>query len=177
MTRACGDCQLCCKLLPVADAVLQKKGGERCKHQAHHVGCRVYNSAAMPPSCRLWNCAWLVADDTGDLRRPDRSHYVIDIMPDFVTIEDNETGARINMPVVQIWIDPNHPDAHRDPALRAYLEARPTAALIRSNSHDAFLLVPPALAGDGKWHETESRRAPRKQHSAAEISKVLSEAE
>jgi hypothetical protein len=158
----------------VRDVALNKDAGIRCKHQAHHVGCRVYNSNAMPPSCRLWNCAWLVGDGTENLRRPDRAHYVIDILPDFITLVDNETGEKINQPVVQVWLDPNHPDAHRDPALRAYLDAIPSAALIRLNSKDAFTLFPPRIASDGQWHEIRSGTL-EKQHSAAAVRKVLAE--
>ena len=175
MTRFCGDCQLCCKLMPVADIVLQKAAGVRCDHQRHHKGCAVYGSKDMPPSCRLWNCAWLVQEDTVDLRRPDRSHYVIDVMPDYITLVDNETGEQTNQPVVQIWIDPNHPDAHRDPALRAWLDARGTPALVRFDSKRAFSLFPPSVATDGQWHEIHTNSAPEGQHSAAAIRKVLDE--
>jgi hypothetical protein len=172
MQRQCGDCQLCCKLLPVADAVLTKAAGSRCHHQAHHVGCRVYGGAAMPSSCRLWNCAWLVDDDAAGLRRPDRSHYVIDVSPDFVTLQPNDGGPASQMPVLQIWIDPNHPDAHRDPALRDMLDRQHVAALVRSNSSDAFLLVPPSVAADSQWHEQAGGSTGR-QHTMAEIADVF----
>ena len=39
-TRQCGDCTLCCRLLPVRS--LNKGAGERCKHQSHARGCKVY---------------------------------------------------------------------------------------------------------------------------------------
>jgi hypothetical protein len=38
MTRQCGDCQLCCKLLPVPP--LQKAAGVACRFQKFHKGCR-----------------------------------------------------------------------------------------------------------------------------------------
>src|SRR5262245_54343180 len=64
--RRCGDCTLCCKLLPVRE--LHKKGGERCQHQKAGKGCGVYNKPAMPPSCGLWSCRWLVQpDETAEL--------------------------------------------------------------------------------------------------------------
>src|SRR4051812_46218248 len=99
--RQCGDCQLCCKLLPVPP--LRKGAGEKCKHQKFGKGCTVYHTQAMPPECGFWNCRWLVGDDTADMPRPDRAHYVIDIMPDFVTVTDNVTGATQKIQVVQIW--------------------------------------------------------------------------
>ena len=137
MIRQCGDCQLCCKLLPVPP--LEKKAGQRCRHQKFGKGCAVYHKAGMPMECSIWNCRWLVNDDTADLPRPDRSHYVIDITPDHITLQDNETKATTAIQVVQIWIDPKHPLAHRDPALRAYLLRRGEqgiAALVRyDNRH------------------------------------------
>ena len=76
MTRQCGDCQLCCKLLPVPP--LEKKAGQRCQHQKFGKGCTVYHSrAGMPMECSIWNCRWLVNDDADELSRPDRVHYVI----------------------------------------------------------------------------------------------------
>jgi hypothetical protein len=178
MTRRCGDCSLCCRLVPlskrdnsetarlmvehgmlsVRDAArampdFDKPAGERCPHQ-RHTGCKVYDRR--PLACRLWNCRWLVNDDADELRRPDRSHYVLDVMPDFITLEDNQTGTRTNIQVVQVWCDPNYPDAHLDPALRRWLDRRGKdgiAAIIRYSSAKAFTLFPPAMSSDGQWHE------------------------
>jgi hypothetical protein len=148
--RQCGDCQLCCRLLPVPP--LGKKAGERCQHQKFGKGCAVYHTAAMPPECGLWNCQWLTNDDTAGLSRPDRSHYVIDIVPDFMTLQDNATGQQYKIPVVQIWIDPAHPLAHRDPALRAFLLRRGEqgiAALVRFDNRRAVTIIPPNMIGEG----------------------------
>jgi hypothetical protein len=150
MKRQCGDCQLCCRLLAVK--ALGKPHHTRCKHQKFHKGCGVYNTAAMPPECRLWSCRWVLGDDTGDLPRPDRSHYVIDVMPDFITLQDNQTGQQQAIPVVQIWVDPAHPLAHRDPALRAYLLRRGQegiAALVRFENKRTAMLFPPNMIGEG----------------------------
>jgi hypothetical protein len=149
--RRCGDCQLCCKLLPMPE--LHKPAGERCQHQKHGVGCAIY--ARRPASCAIWTCRWLVSDDTADLRRPDRSRYVIDVMPDFITLVDNDSGERTDIEVVQIWIDPKYPDAHKDPALRRYLDRRGQegiAAIIRYSELRAFTLFPPSMT-DGTWRE------------------------
>jgi hypothetical protein len=150
--RECGDCQLCCKLLPVKG--LNKGANTRCRYQKHHKGCTVYNKTAMPIECSLWNCRWLVNDDTHDLPRPDRAHYVIDLMPDTVTaIQDGHAQV---FEVIQIWVDPQYPDAHRDPRLRAYLMRqgkKGIMALIRYNDADGFTLIPPNLTGTGDWIE------------------------
>jgi hypothetical protein len=106
--------------LPVPQ--LKKGAGERCQHQRTGKGCAVYRTN-LPSSCRYWNCRWLANLDTADLSRPDRVHYVIDVMPDHVELEDKQTGERTPVEVIQVWIDPDYLDAHRDPALRAYLNA------------------------------------------------------
>jgi hypothetical protein len=169
MMRQCGDCQLCCKLLPVKS--LDKPAGQRCQHQSHARGCKVYaRLARVSPECRLWNCRWLVEDDTADLRRPDRSHYVIDLVPDFVTLRDDATGDAQHIQVVQIWVDPKFPDAHRDPALRAYLERRAKdniIGLVRWDNEKAVALFPPELSSDRQWHEQGSKFRP-KEHTPEE---------
>ena len=118
MTRRCGSCTLCCRLTPVKE--IAKKGGERCQHQ-RHTGCAIY--AKRPLSCRMWNCRWLIGDDTADQRRPDFSHCVIDTMPDYVTMRDDITGQKQEIPVVQIWVDPRHRDAWQAAEIMAYVRA------------------------------------------------------
>ena len=172
--RRCGGCTLCCRLLPVRE--LGKGAGVRCKNQKYGVGCTVYQKpwsplrGGMPPSCRLWTCRWLIDQDARDLARPDRSHYVIDVMPDYVVAQDGPDGERIKIGAIQVWVDPKHPDAHRDPALRAYLERRAqdgVVAIIRYNSYDGFTLVAPSMSPDGQWHEIQS--AVETEHPIAEI--------
>jgi len=168
LPRQCGDCQLCCKLLPVQE--IGKLAGVRCRHQAHGVGCRVYGPG-MPSSCRLWSCAWLTGSFNG--RRPDRTHYVVDILPDFITAVDDASGQKVTVPVVQVWCDPGFPLAHRDPDLRKYLDERGkdgVAALIRYGSGDAFALIPPAMGG---WIETERKPPGEKQHTFAQVAQAL----
>lgn len=172
--RQCGDCQLCCKLLPVRS--LDKGAGEKCKHQRHHKGCSVYSRlGVVSPECRIWSCRWLTEDDTAELSRPDRSHYVIDIMPDHVTLQNNETGAIEQIQVVQIWVDPGYPDAHRDPALRAFLERRAKdriIGLVRYDNTSGMGLFPPSLSEGGKWIEY-ANGVTVKEHSIAETLKAL----
>lgn len=171
--RQCGGCTACCKIVPVDE--LAKPANTRCQHQRFRKGCAIY--ARRPMSCQAWSCAWLVGDDAADLRRPDRAHYVIDTMPDFITLQyKNEPDKKI--PVIQVWLEPGYPDAHRDPAFRAYVERRGeegVMALIRSDSYQAFVLCPPNLASDGQWHEQYSNMAPV-QHSALDIAMALQEA-
>jgi hypothetical protein len=172
--RQCGDCQLCCKLLPVKS--LAKPGGITCIHQKFRKGCAVYHSARMPMECSVWTCRWLVNDDAAELSRPDRAHYVIDVMPDFVTLRDNESGELRNIEVVQIWVDPHFPNAHRDPALRRWLHARAErriAALIRFNERDAIAVFAPPFDAAGQWHEIDSGIERQSTHSFADIIAAL----
>jgi hypothetical protein len=89
MMRECGDCQLCCKLVPVPE--IGKLAGQRCKNQRFRKGCALYHTPFKPITSNTWNCRWLVNDDTADLPRPDRSHYVIDINPDYLTLTNGVT--------------------------------------------------------------------------------------
>ena len=157
--RACGSCTLCCKLVPVE--TLGKAAGVRCTHQSHK-GCQVYAKlAAISPECRLWSCQWLVDPDpeARTLRRPDRSHYVIDIMPDYIGARDPDTGDIRDVPVMQVWVDPDHREARRDPALLRYIEhiarTRGMATLIRFDGEGgAIAIFAPSLMADGAWHES-----------------------
>lgn len=170
MNRECGACTLCCKLLPVVDKAtggdieyvgstgMDKKAGERCRHQSHGKGCAVYGTSAMPACCSFWSCRWLTGDDTADLPRPDRAHYVVDIMPDFIRVVPHDGSPATDIPVIQVWVDPAYRDAHRDPALRRYLARQAEKgfmAVIRFNSSDGFVLAAPRFTG-GDWIEKGS---------------------
>lgn len=205
--RKCGDCQLCCKLLPVSkrdyppervsamttEMVRQglatadefagmignfdKPAGVPCRYQRHGKGCTIYKQR--PFACRMWSCRWLTGDDTAELSRPDRSRYVIDLVPDFVTLTNDETGERSNVEVVQIWCDPKHPDAWRDPALRRYIERRAAegkAALIRFDNKRAITVFTGPLSQDGQWHEVHDGQL-RPEHTDDELLKFLDSAQ
>lgn len=173
--RECGDCQLCCRLLPVPP--LSKLAGQRCIHQKFRKGCAVHHTAKMPLECGLWNCRWLVNDDAADLPRPDRAHYVIDLAPDFITAQNNETGEVQHIQVVQIWCDPKYPDAHRDPALRRWIFRRAQdgiATIIRFNARDALTIFAPPLDINDEWHEIGGT-ATERSHTMTEIASALGE--
>ena len=177
MTRACGSCTKCCKLVPVKE--IGKAAGQRCVAQRHG-GCTIHDKPNYPRSCAAWSCLWLVNDDTGDLRRPDRSHYVIDCLPDYVKLREDSTGTVVEMPVFQIWCDPNYPDAHRDPALRAWLERkaaqRSVLGLVRYDGQRALCLFPPSVSSSGQWIEKGTNLARGEAHSREDVARVLKEA-
>jgi hypothetical protein len=148
MERQCGECTLCCKLVPVKE--LNKPANTKCEHQRTLKGCAIYSKR--PQSCYWWNCRWLVNNDTQDLRRPDRSHYVIDLVPDFILAVDKDQTYQIQ--TVQIWIDPKYPDAWKDPSLREYLIRRGEehiVAQIRFGNEKCIILIPPNMSETKDW--------------------------
>lgn len=158
--RRCGDCTLCCKLVPVQE--LDKPSNTRCVHQSRR-GCAVYKRlSAVSPSCALWSCQWLSNPDAHELRRPDRSHYVIDVVPDYIGAAQSD-GSVVTVPVMQVWVDPDYPDAHRDPVLRRFMEHNAAkhglATLVRYGNNRALFVVPPAMNA-GEWREIETSLAP-----------------
>jgi len=171
--RRCGSCTLCCRLVPVKDKDLIKAANQRCQHQTS-TGCGIY--ADRPFSCRMWSCQWLMGADLP--QRPDFSHYVVDPMPDFVNVTENDTGEVTQIVALQIWCDPEHPDAHRDPALRSYIEKlwqhQPIIGLVRyDNKIDGVALFPPQSNASGKWLEKTSAVTQEPEHSLTEIMKVI----
>lgn len=174
--RQCGGCTLCCRLVPVE--TLNKGAGERCRHQRFRTGCAVWHKEGFPAECALWNCRWLINDDMDGMKRPDRAHYVVDLVPDFITAEAPGRGD-VHVPVVQIWVDPHYPDAHRDPELRAWIaRQKGYCALVRFDASHAIVLIPPYWSDTGDWEEVGSNRAiiEDRTHSAEEIFAKLTQA-
>lgn len=161
--RSCGSCVSCCVWVPV-DRPLNKAAGEKCVHLCSR-GCSIY--ATRPDPCRYWNCAWLYQIETADMKRPDKVGYCIDPMLQTILIDQQPTS------VIQIWVDPNRPDAHRDPALRAYLvlmgERLRLVSIVRwahpggQEGRDAMVIVPPCLSNDSEWIEKRSQMISEKQ--------------
>jgi hypothetical protein len=170
VSRHCGECTLCCTLLPVVP--LKKGAGERCQNQ-RGLGCKVYHKEGFPLECGLWNCRWLVDPTTSKLLRPDVSHYVIDIIPDFITAQDH--GREFKVPVIQVWIDPKYPDAHKDPALREWLRQHEPQCLmlVRYDATEAIIFIPPHMSSTGDWEQPPNTKQEGREHKAHEIAAVL----
>lgn len=148
--RACGSCQLCCRLVPVAS--LHKRADERCKHQRHGKGCSIY--ARRPFECQEWNCAWLAREVHEGIGRPDRVHYVIDPMRDTVRLRRPE-GDYLEVVVVQVWCDTLHPDAWQDLELKRMMlhwaVTERAGTLIRWGNARAMAVMPPPVSPTGDW--------------------------
>lgn len=144
-----------------------KPAGKPCPYQRHGKGCKVYDKR--PFGCRIWNCRWLADPDTAALARPDRSHYVIDIAPDFITSEHPDTGE-VALPVMQVWVDPNYRDAHKDTAFRTFLKKEIDGgtimgALIRWNSQEDSMFL---FYANEQWYERTSDSMEMRSHTALE---------
>ena len=177
-TRRCGECQACCKLLPMKEGReewdtitgtrwargFHKPANTKCPHQKFGVGCKIYRQR--PLCCRTFVCRWLTGQDTDDQHRPDRSHCVIDPMPDALWMEDNDTKQRTSIQVIQIWVDPKHRYAYRDEPMRSYIERQGKlgiASLIRWDSSAGLVVFPASITGT-EWMErggiSEQERTP-----------------
>jgi hypothetical protein len=168
MKRRCGDCQLCCRLLPTTE--INKPALARCPNQRHGKGCAIYDKR--PVSCALWNCRWLVDESTQDLPRPDRSHYVIDMIPDFITYTEDGQPPQ-HMEVIQVWVDPAYRDAHRAPSFRRWLDEHRVAAVIRYSSTDGFVLFPASMTGGHGFIEHKSTAMAEHSHTLEEKAAAL----
>jgi hypothetical protein len=177
--RRCGDCQLCCKLMPLRDATVHdgyKPANMKCTHQKFGVGCSIY--AKRPRSCAVFSCRWLTKHDTADQHRPDRAHCVIDPMPDTLDIA-NEDGTRDTITVCQIWVDPRYRYAFRDEPMRSFIERRGAegiATLIRWDERAGLAVFPASITGS-QWMErggiAEEARTPQGTIAAVAASRRL----
>jgi hypothetical protein len=107
--RSCGDCSLCCKLLPVATAELSKPAGEWCQHcRPGAGGCSIYERR--PPICRNYKCQWLRHPIIDDAWYPKKCGMVISV---------SEAGSVLAW---TITVDPVTPDAWRKPPYLQHLK-------------------------------------------------------
>jgi hypothetical protein len=97
-----------------------------CPHCDKGKRCRIYDTAAKPPSCTKYNCLWLDTqkfDDPGlrlpESLRPDRTKVVVDIF------EDPNYRAAI------FWIDLSYPTA---------IESEANQSLIKMLSADHVII-------------------------------------
>jgi hypothetical protein len=157
--RVCGNCTLCCRLVPVLE--LHKLAGARCVFQRFGRGCTIH--ASRPVSCRTWSCRWLADATTAGMPRPDRCHYVIDMMAGDMTFQQTGAPAPTSVPAVVVWVDPKFPDAHRAPELRAFLfrmaKDHGAPAIVRYDGRDALAIIAPPISSTGEWHEITAAAA------------------
>lgn len=73
MTRQCGDCGQCCRIMGVE--ALAKPPGKRCRHYSRARGCTIYDDR--PGDCRVFNCLWLLTDALDEEWKPSVSGFVL----------------------------------------------------------------------------------------------------
>lgn len=73
MTRPCGSCSLCCKVIGIA--ALDKPAGQWCPHFARGIGCAIYSDA--PSECHKFQCYWSTEVLKDDAWKPDHCKLVV----------------------------------------------------------------------------------------------------
>lgn len=89
--RDCGECTICCWFFAVPET--GKPTSQWCPHCDQ--GCAIH--ATRPPSCRNFECFWLMDPSFPDDMRPDRCGVV-------VSFNDDHSS-------VVVHVDPDRPDA------------------------------------------------------------------
>jgi hypothetical protein len=74
VTRSCGSCSLCCKVLGVPEVKEDFKWCPHCK--PGRGGCGIYGER--PQRCRDFHCQWLVDERFGEHWFPARAKIIID---------------------------------------------------------------------------------------------------
>lgn len=103
--RSCGECTLCCKLMGVPE--LKKPSARLCGSCDVGKGCTVYEER--PPSCRNFQCFWLMDENFPDEFRPDRIHAL-------AAFNDTPESCVLH-------VDPAFPKAMRSAEVRALTDA------------------------------------------------------
>lgn len=75
-SRECGNCTVCCKVLPIKSLEMNKTSHVLCEHCGEGQGCRIY--AMRPSLCRDYYCGWRMWDALPDDWRPDQSGVFVD---------------------------------------------------------------------------------------------------
>src|SRR5258708_5844522 len=89
-SRTCGECSLCCKLLPID--LLDKQANLWCQHCKPGNGCSIYN--ARPQVCRDYHCGWLLGA-LNDSWYPTNCHMIV-------------TLPYEGQPACMVAVDPDH---------------------------------------------------------------------
>lgn len=137
MTKTCGGCTLCCKVMALTGEELQKPRGLVCHHLIAEKGCGIYDTR--PYECRAFKCQWLTEDwlHWPEEMRPDRCHVM------FYSAMDNK-GLVADC-------DPDQPGSWRNPyVLRALIYVLKTegAVYVRSGETEVAITAPPAEVPD-----------------------------
>jgi len=70
----CGECTLCCELLPVH--FLDKPPLEKCKFAVECQGCSIYKDR--PEECSSFDCMYFQSEKISEELRPDKCHVIFE---------------------------------------------------------------------------------------------------
>jgi hypothetical protein len=145
--RQCGTCTACCTHMSVTE--LDKGMDVRCRHVCSE-GCGIYESR--PHVCRQWSCAWLLGADCGE--RPDQSKLMINLVAaSRCGLTSPVDGFEYALHAIEVYCADGHPDAHRDPRFRAWLDAAGFCAYLPQLQ---LLLIPPSETLTVIWVEIDA---------------------
>lgn len=82
--RDCGECTVCCKVLPADALDFKKTSGTACSHCSVGRGCKIYQ--ARPSVCREFYCGWRYLPLLDAAWRPDQSGILIVFEEDDSTV-------------------------------------------------------------------------------------------
>ena len=108
--RECGDCALCCKILPIDTFDGEddgKEAGKWCQHWSKAGGCSIYDDRY--EVCRIFYCFWALGLIPEELK-PSKSKVVLAMYTEGVTI---------------VYCDPAYPDAWQKGKMGDYLSTYP----------------------------------------------------
>jgi uncharacterized protein len=133
--RECGECTLCCRLLGVHE--LDKEPLIECKHCSASVGCKIYKER--PNECKDFNCAWLLGETPEELK-PSKSWVVLSDLK--VDIERLGLEYAEDRKIVVVYVDPDHPKAHKTGKMELYLDqllAKGVELIVVENGEKKYL--------------------------------------
>ena len=112
MTNHCGQCSMCCKVLPIAE--LGKPQMTWCGHFRKGLGCSIY--ADRPTACKDFRCVWLHGVLCGDVSPDDNA-----LRPDKCKVLAR-SSVQDGRQVFNLWVDPAYPRAHEAIPVRKMIE-------------------------------------------------------
>jgi hypothetical protein len=127
--RSCGNCTLCCKIVPIETKEFTKPVDKWCQHCVIGKGCGIY--ADRPPACRVWHCQWLVNDAFDDYWFPAKAKMVVQWLP---RAAEEDT-------VIEILIDPGYPNRWKEEPWFSDLKSLSRSGLDGSNKVGRFLTI------------------------------------
>lgn len=74
INKECGECTLCCELLPIPE--INKPENVLCGDCVLGKGCGIYNSR--PESCRNFNCLYIEDTEMNEILRPDNCNVIFE---------------------------------------------------------------------------------------------------